>query len=465
MLNFRAILPILVLLWVMAASAQPALPTIDPFNNRHALVIGNGAYKGAPLSNPVNDATDMAGALPSVGFKVTSGNNLDVRQMRLTIQQFVSSLPAGAAAFVFYAGHGVQDGGQNYLLPVDAVGQVLAPRDLDRAAIAVSYLLRDLEGAKPAITVLFLDASRNSPFSMIEGVEPGLARSVPRASKIAGQVKSPGGTPASLEGVLITYSTAPNSVAADGSGRNSPYTNYLKRYIASPNTTLETILKSTRAGVTKDSQGTQTPWYESSITGDFFPAGSDQISIEALLGMFLPDKDENFIPSATYMMAWDPAVRSPIKWHHAGLKSGPDLSDVKMDTMSSSWTAFSRTGDVIITVEGKPTHTILERTRKPVKWNVTMLGARNGALVIGLSNDVWSQEFSGFGDRRFLSEDRACRKDSSTVYAINVQGKIPAWLGESRFLRLSRMRIRISAFHRPKRESSLRLPLNSYSPI
>jgi hypothetical protein len=222
-------------------------------------------------------------------------------------------------------------------------------------------------------------------------------------------------------------------VAADGTGRNSPYTTHLKRYIASPNTTLETILKSTRAGVTKDSQGGQTPWYESSINGDFFPAGSDQISIEALLGMFLPDRDKDFIPSATYMMAWDPAVRSPIKWHHTGLKSGPGLSDVKLDAMSSSWTApFSRTGDVIITVDGKPTHTILERTRKPVRWRVTMLGARGGALVVGLDNGVWSQDFGGFGDRKFLTEDKVCRKDDSTVYAVNMPGKIPAWLSESR---------------------------------
>ncbi|MBR1213173.1 caspase family protein [Bradyrhizobium sp. JYMT SZCCT0180] len=421
------------LLQIEVASGQPAPATIDPFNNRHALVIGNGAYRSSPLKNPVNDATDMAAALRSVGFKVTLGNNLDIRQMRLTIQQFVDALPTGAAAFVFYAGHGVQHGGQNYLLPVDAVGQVSAPRDLDRVAITVSDLLRDLEGAKPAITVIFLDACRDSPFSAIAGIESGLARTVPRASKGTDQGKSAGDARANLEGVLISYSTAPNSVAADGSGRNSPYTTYLKKYIASPNTTLETILKSTRSGVTKDSQGRQTPWYESSINGDFFPAGSDQISIEALVGMFLPDRDQNFVQGATYMMAWDPAVRSPIKWHHAGLKTGSNLNDVKLETMSSSWTApFSRTGDVIITVDGEPTHTVLERTRKPVRWKVTLLGARNGALVVGLDNNVWSQEFGGFGGRQFLSEDKTCRKETSTVYAVNLQGKIPAWLGESR---------------------------------
>jgi len=413
-----------------AASGQADLATIDPFNNRHALVIGNGAYRTSPLKNPVTDAADMAGALRSVGFKVTLGQNLDIRKMRLIIQQFVSALPAGSAAFVFYAGHGVQHGGQNYLLPVDAVGQVTAPRDLDRTAVAVSDLLRDLEAAKPAITVLFLDACRDSPFSGVSGIESGLARAVPRAPKAGSQGQSGGGGRSNLEGVLISYSTAPNAVAADGTGRNSPYTAHLKRHIASPNTTLETILKSTRTGVTKDSQGAQTPWYESSINGDFFPAGNDQIPVEALIGMFLPDRDKNFIPNATYMMAWDPAIRSPIKWHHAGLKSDKDTT---VETVSASWTApFSRTGDVIITVDGKPTHTILEKTRRPVRWKVTMLGARNGALVINFDNDVSSQEFDGFGGRPFLVEDKSCQTRFSTVYDVNLPGKIPAWLGENR---------------------------------
>jgi hypothetical protein len=90
-----------VLSYATAASGQAEPVTIDPFNNRHALVIGNGAYRTAPLKNPVNDATDMASALRSVGFKVTLGNNLGVRQMRLTIQQFVSSLPPGGGRLRF----------------------------------------------------------------------------------------------------------------------------------------------------------------------------------------------------------------------------------------------------------------------------------------------------------------------------------------------------------------------------
>ncbi|MFZ5731187.1 MAG: caspase family protein [Pseudomonadota bacterium] len=429
---FRLLLLALIagLLQIGAANGQGDPATIDPFNNRHALVIGNGAYRNTPLKNPVNDAADMASALRSVGFKVTLGQNLDIRKMRLTIQQFVSTLPAGAAALVFYAGHGVQHGGQNYLLPVDAIGQVTAPRDLDRAAIAVSDLLRDLEGAKPAITVVFLDACRDSPFAGISGIESGLARTVPRAPRAGGQEQPSGGARPNLEGVLISYSTAPNAVAADGAGRNSPYTAHLKRHIVSPNTTLETVLKSTRTGVTKDSQGAQTPWYESSINGDFFPAGNDQIPVEALIGMFLPDRDKNFIPGATYMMAWDPAVRSPIKWHHTGLKSDKDTT---LETVSATWTApFSRSGDVIITVDGKPTHTVLEKTRKPVRWKITMLGARNGALVVNFDNDVSSQEFDGFGSRAFLSEDKSCRTRLSTVYAVNLPGKIPAWLGENK---------------------------------
>ncbi|WP_161850247.1 caspase family protein [Bradyrhizobium sp. CCBAU 051011] len=434
--NLRALYVILCLGLITngAARAEPSLPTIDPFNNRHALVIGNGAYKGSPLNNPVNDAADMADALRSVGFKVTLGKNLDLPRMRLTIQQFVSSLPSGAAAFIFYAGHGVQHAGQNYLLPVDALSLISAARDLDRAAINVGDFLRDIESAQPAITVLFLDACRNSPFSTISEIGSGLARTTPRsATSVAGQDKPVNGPKPSLEGVLISYSTAPNAAAEDGAGRNSPYTAYLKRHIAAANTTLETVLKSTRTGVTKDTRGRQTPWYESSINGEFFPAGSDQISIEALLAMFLPDKDRDFIPDATYSMTWDPAVRSPIKWQHAGIRSGPNSGDVKLETMSSSWIApFSRTGDVIITVDGQPTHTFLDRTRKPVRWKITMLGARNGAFLVNLSNDIWSQEFGGFGDRKFLSEERACRKDGSTVYAISLPGKIPAWLAESR---------------------------------
>ncbi len=409
---------------------------IDIVGKQHALVIGNATYQNKPLRNPVNDATDMAQALRSVGFKVTLGRNLDTRSMRLLIQKFIDSLPTGAAALVFYAGHGVQHAGQNYLLPVDSISRITTPNDLEREAIAVTDFLQEIERANTAITVFLLDACRDSPFSAIPEIKSGLSRTVPRQQR-SDPSRAMQGREKGLEGVLISYSTAPNSVALDGTGRNSPYTKHLKQQIVKSNTALETILKDTRSAVTRDTSGQQTPWYESSINGEFFPAGSDRISIEALLSMFLPEKDAQFIPSATYFMPWDPTLRSPIEWRHPGLASGSNSGDVRLnDLAGKSWSRpFSRTGNVVITVDGHPTHYFLEKTRQAVKWQLTLIGARGGVDVIGISSNVMSHGFGGFGDRKFLAENRSCRKgDNSnghTVYDVNLTGRIPGWLSEN----------------------------------
>ena len=230
---------------------QPAgRPDATPKEKRVALVIGNGSYKDSPLKNPVNDAADMAAKLRTLGFEVIERRNLTTRQIGPTLREFRSKLVPGAVAVVFYAGHGLQIRGENYLPAVDA--EIAGEEDVHNQSLAVKQLMDILDNVKTQLNLVFLDACRNNPY----------ARSFRSAGEGLAKLTAPSGT-------LISFATRPGSVAADGEGRNGLYTSSLLEQMNYTSVPIEQILKRVVVGVKAASNGRQEPWMEGSIEGDF----------------------------------------------------------------------------------------------------------------------------------------------------------------------------------------------------
>jgi len=218
--------------------------------NRVALVVGNSAYKSAPLRNPTNDAKDMAAKLKGMGFTVIERSNLSVKQIGSTLREFRSKLTPGSVALVFYAGHGVQIKGENYLPAVDA--DISGEEDVPTQSLAMRQIMDVLEEAKTRLNLVFLDACRNNPY----------ARSFRSASDGLNRVNAPSGT-------LISFATRPGSVAADGTGRNGLYTGALLEQMNNQSQPIEQVLKKVVSQVKSASKSQQEPWMEGSIEGEF----------------------------------------------------------------------------------------------------------------------------------------------------------------------------------------------------
>lgn len=218
--------------------------------NRVALIVGNSAYKSAPLKNPTNDAKDMAAKLKLVGFTVIERNNLTVKEIGSTLREFRSKLTPGSVALVFYAGHGLQIKGENYFPAVDA--DITSEEDVPTQSLAVTQIMDVLGDAKTRLNLVFLDACRNNPYS----------RSFRSASNGLSRVNAPSGT-------LISFATRPGGVAADGIGRNGLYTSALLEQINKTNQPIEQVIKKVVSRVKSTSNGNQEPWMEGSIEGEF----------------------------------------------------------------------------------------------------------------------------------------------------------------------------------------------------
>ncbi len=222
---------------------------------RIALVIGNSDYAyTTKLANPGNDALSMSDTLRGAGFSVTQLIDADQSTMKRALLEFGRSLRRENvdAGLFFYAGHGVQVNGENYLVPVNA--RILDEDEIDLEAVNVNDFLQVMNSSNADINIVILDACRNNPFA-------GSSRSAARG---LAPVDAPKGT-------LIAYATAPGDVALDGSGRNSPYTSALTKAIASGRgRTIESVFKSARREVLAATGDRQTPWETSSIVGDFF---------------------------------------------------------------------------------------------------------------------------------------------------------------------------------------------------
>jgi formylglycine-generating enzyme required for sulfatase activity len=243
-MNPKIIFVVLMLTFSLNLSMANAL-------NRVALVIGNGSYKSAPLKNPVNDAKDIAAALKESGFKVTLKMNATKREMENSVRKFGKTLRKGGVGLFYYAGHGMQLKGRNYLIPINAL--IESESDVGYESLDAGRVLGKMEDAGNNLNIVILDACRNNPFARsFRSTTPGLAR-----------MDAP-------KGSLIAYATAPGSIAADGDGRNGVYTKHLLENIRKPGLTVEQVLKNVRVAVVSDTSSKQIPWEASSLMGNFY---------------------------------------------------------------------------------------------------------------------------------------------------------------------------------------------------
>jgi len=228
--------------------------------SRHALVIGNNAYEHVrPLLNPGNDARAFAGSLESVGFEVSLLIDGTLTQTREALRTFIDRLPTekddSSVALVYFAGHGVQIGGTNYLIPVDAA--MARDYEVPDETLGMDSVMRALESAGAGLNLLVLDCCRNNPFS----------RSW-RGSRSAasGGLAIPTDAP---QGMFIAFSTSPGDVAEDGDGANSPYTAALVRHLPTPGAEFEQVFKRVGRDVAAATGGEQEPWFNSKFYGTF----------------------------------------------------------------------------------------------------------------------------------------------------------------------------------------------------
>lgn len=269
----------------MAAEINRNINVAAATEKRVALVIGNGKYPGTPLKNPANDARDMAAALRKIGFEVIERTDVTQKEMNRAIIQFGNKVTAETVALFFYAGHGMQVRGKNYIIPIDA--QIETENSVRAEAVDMDTVLDQLSVSP--LNVVILDACRNNPFERrFRSVGGGLA-----------QMEAPKGT-------LIAYATSPGRVASDGDGRNGLYTQELLKIIATHHLPVEQAFKRVRANVARATGDKQVPWESSSLTGDFyFSRAANAASPEASSAPLPNEAIERKDRAAIELTFWD----------------------------------------------------------------------------------------------------------------------------------------------------------------
>lgn len=244
-------LVILILFLALALPAQAA---------KVALVIGNGNYAHAGvLPNATNDATDVANRLIQMGFTVYGGLDMDRAQTLRALDDFSGALGPDTLALFYYAGHGVQIGAENYLIPIDtrAADEV----SLAEASVKLQTVLRTME-LRADRRIVILDACRNNPF-----VEAAAGRSIGGQSRGLARVEAGVGS-------YIAFSTQPGNIALDGTGRNSPFTDALLRHMGTPGEDLHELMRKVRSDVVTATGQTQVPWENSSLVDRVYLTGT-----------------------------------------------------------------------------------------------------------------------------------------------------------------------------------------------
>ena len=254
-IRVKAFLALLIIALFYPSSLSAAAP------QRIALVIGNSAYSSGPLKNPVNDASAIAAILKKLEFSVTFKNNVGHQDMDEAIREFGRQLKKTRGVGLFYyAGHGVQIGGINYLLPVNA--RLEKESDARFQAINVDFVLAEMEYAENGLNIVILDACRDNPFSRN-------FRNAARGLAIISSAPS---------GTFISYATGANQAARDGEGKNSHYTKALLENISKPGLTINQVFMNVRSTVKKETG--QVPWELSSLEGDFYfvPGSGEKVA-------------------------------------------------------------------------------------------------------------------------------------------------------------------------------------------
>ena len=285
MRRFIALMSLACLLLALVQSAQAA----QPQERRVALVIGNGAYKAAPLKNPVNDARDMAAALKRLGFDVTLLTDAGQQEMDTAVREFGLKLRQGGSGLFYYAGHGLQVSGENYLVPVGA--DIQTESDVRYTCLPAGMVLGKMEDARNDLNIIILDACRNNPFARnFRSSEQGLAK-----------MDAPTGS-------LISYATAPGSVASDGTGRNGLFTQHLLNNMATPGLPITEVFMRVRQSVVAETKRKQVPWEASSLIGQFYFAGATNAPQQAIAPVVV-----SAIPSPASLAPSAPVAAVPAK--------------------------------------------------------------------------------------------------------------------------------------------------------
>jgi hypothetical protein len=243
---------VLIFISLLIAAASTIYSQSTNLNQRVALVIGNADYKLGPLLNPVNDARAIANALKAANFDVIKYENIStMADMKKAIREFSEKIQNGGVGLFYYAGHGMQVNGYNWLIPTQA--EIYKEEEIEYESVDVGFVLAQMESAHNRMNIIILDACRDNPF----------ARSWRNAAQGLAFINAPAGT-------LISYATAPGSVASDGTGDNGLYTEEFLKQINKSDLKIEDVFKNVRIGVMARSNNQQTPWESSSLVGDFY---------------------------------------------------------------------------------------------------------------------------------------------------------------------------------------------------
>lgn len=249
MLLFRAAFFAVLTLLIATAPARA--------EKRVALIIGNSAYQHvSALPNPRNDAKAMGAALAKLGFDVDVHTDLTKADTDKAVRKFGDRLEGASVALFFYAGHGLQVNGVNYIVPIDA--KIDRERDLQFEAVEIATVQRQMEEEK-RVNLVFLDACRDNP----------LGRSLAGKSRSASVGRGLSPMPAAT-GTLISYATKDGTTAADGDGANSPYTTALLKHLATPGLDVGIMLRRVREDVLAATKNQQIPWDYGSLLGEFY---------------------------------------------------------------------------------------------------------------------------------------------------------------------------------------------------
>jgi hypothetical protein len=324
-------------LLVITVTGQPLNQTATTAEKRLALVIGNGNYPTSTLSNPENDAKAMSVVLQKLGFIVNEYENLNQAQIKKAIDDFGNKLKGNDIGLFYYAGHGIQAKGYNYLIPVDA--QLKTEEQVEYDCVRADRVLALMETSGTKVNIIILDACRNNPF------ERSWTRSA--TGKGLASMNAPKGT-------LIAYATAPGSTASDGSGKNGLYTSALLETIQIPDITIIQMFQNVRNIVVQKSQEQQMPWESTSLTADFY---------------FNPGKVDNNLP----VTQSNPTINNPVQ---------KDI-DVPKDNYSGTYTYNAPTGQLMTLVlkmneKGLYSGTISDNTYSYIVTGQIQDGVLNG---------------------------------------------------------------------------------------
>jgi uncharacterized caspase-like protein len=267
-----------------------------------ALVIGNGAYEHAvALANPVPDARAMAEKLGALGFEVIGGYDEDLTAMQETVGEFARRAVGADIALMFYAGHGIQVNGENFLIPVDAKFE--DETALDFETVPINFIIRQMS-REVRVRVVILDACRNNPLARSLARAMGASRSAAVGAGLAEiRIEDPG------EGTVIAFATSPGDVAYDGDDAHSPFTEALLKHIDAPATPIQNVMTRVTRDVYLATEERQRPWVNASLIGEVYlneaPAPESAAAAVSETPVVRPPASADPRPADAASLAWD----------------------------------------------------------------------------------------------------------------------------------------------------------------